>query len=116
MNQTVFPALAQMARDIFAVPATGAGVEREFSKSGRVASWTCASLNPSAITETMVYKSYLTRTAPLASSSKHRRIIAVDQGQDDSHDTDTEAESEERATLITWEKMWWQKVEAQIKI
>ena len=38
------------------------------------------------------------------------------QGQDDSHDTDTEAESEERATLITWEKMWWQKVEVQMKI
>ena len=115
MNQTVFPALAQMARDIFAVPATGASVEREFSKSGRVASWTHASLNPSAITETMVYKSYLTRTAPLASSSKHRKILAVDRGQDNSDDSDTEAETEERATLIIWEKMWWQKVEAQIQ-
>jgi len=37
-NQHTYPRLAHMARDIYAVPATGAGVEREFSKSGRVAS------------------------------------------------------------------------------
>ena len=31
-----YPKLSKMARDVFAVPATGAGVEREFSISGRV--------------------------------------------------------------------------------
>jgi len=31
-----YPHLATMVRDILAVPATGAGVERQFSKSGKV--------------------------------------------------------------------------------
>lgn len=37
-----FPHLSLMARDTFAVPATGAGVERMFSTSGRMATWTRA--------------------------------------------------------------------------
>src|SRR5579859_3334591 len=35
-SQSIFPKLSKMARDVYAVPATGAGVEREFSISGRV--------------------------------------------------------------------------------
>ena len=38
-HQAVYPRLSRMARDNFAVPATGAGIEREFSKSGRGAIW-----------------------------------------------------------------------------
>ena len=34
--QPALPRLAFMARDIFAIPASGAGVERQFSKSGRI--------------------------------------------------------------------------------
>src|SRR5436309_8566815 len=37
--QPALPHLALMARDTFAVPATGAGVERQFSKSGRIDTW-----------------------------------------------------------------------------
>ena len=32
----MYSKLSKMARDVMAVPATGAGVEREFSISGRV--------------------------------------------------------------------------------
>ena len=48
-----------MARDTFAVPATGAGVERMFSKSGRVATWTRARLHSKSIVETMLYKEFV---------------------------------------------------------
>jgi hypothetical protein len=60
-NAPSFPHLAMMFRDTFAVTATGAGVEREFSKSGRVASWTRARLNHTTITDTMLFKNMLTR-------------------------------------------------------
>ena len=54
-----FPHLNLMARDTFAVPATGAGVERKFSECGRVASWTRAQLHSDTIGETMLYREYL---------------------------------------------------------
>ena len=48
------------------VPASSAGMEREFSKSGRVASWTQSRLNSETIGEAMMYKSYLAaRGTPL---------------------------------------------------
>jgi len=61
VNQTIYPQLARMVRDIYAVPATGAGVEREFSKSGRVASTTRARLNPITVEETMRMKDRIRR-------------------------------------------------------
>ena len=38
-NHKSFPELAKMARDVLAVPASGCAVEREFSVSGRIATW-----------------------------------------------------------------------------
>ena len=54
-----------MARDVFAVPATGAGVERQFSKSGRIATWARALLHPDTVRDIMMYKDYLSRTGNL---------------------------------------------------
>src|SRR5436190_16996149 len=56
-----FPRLKFMIRDTFAVPATEVGVERIFSRSGRVATWGRARLNGITITETMLYKEFLDR-------------------------------------------------------
>jgi len=56
-----YPDLARMARDTLAVPATGAGVEREFSKSGKVATWARSRLNTGTITEIMMFKNFLAR-------------------------------------------------------
>ena len=56
-----YPKLALMARDYFAVPATGAGVEREFSKSRRVATSLRSRLSSKTITNIMLYKNYLAR-------------------------------------------------------
>ena len=38
-NQSASPDLAKMARDVLAVPASGCAVEREFSISGRIATF-----------------------------------------------------------------------------
>jgi hypothetical protein len=64
-NQHEYPHLARMFRDIYCVPASSAGVEREFSKSGRVATPGRARLNPSTIKDTMIYKSYLARSGDM---------------------------------------------------
>ena len=50
-----------MARDIFAVPATGAGVERQFSRSGKVETKLRACLDPVTTVETMMYVDMLKR-------------------------------------------------------
>jgi hypothetical protein len=62
--------MARMLRDTWAVPALGAGVEREFSKSGKVATWQRARLDHSTITETMLYKDMLRRYARKAEKPK----------------------------------------------
>ena len=50
-----------MARDTLTVPCTGAGVERQFSKSRRATPWTRARLSPETFGQIMMYKDYLHR-------------------------------------------------------
>ena len=61
VSNTEFPQLAMMARDTLAVPATGAGVEREFGLSGQVVTRLRARLHAQTISNIMMYKSYLIR-------------------------------------------------------
>ena len=56
-----FMKLSRMARDYFAVPATGAGVERQFSGSGRVVTPARSRLSATTISDIMMYKNHLTR-------------------------------------------------------
>ena len=115
-----FPHLNIMARDTFAVPATGAGVERRFSQSGRVASWTRAQLHSDTISETMLYREYLDRIGqPLNQEAEKRRVerrrerkknqeAEVEQDHSDSD------EDEEEPALIKWELEWWKQPGAVI--
>jgi len=113
-----------MARDTYAVPATGAGVERIFSKSGRVATWTRARLNAATIRETMLYKDFLVREGnPLneelektlrarrKKGRKNKEPVTTEAGE--SEDEEDE-EDEEDPTLIKWEREWWAKEDAII--
>ena len=50
-----------MVRDILAVPATGAGVERQFSKSGKFETKLRARIGPVTTCESMMYKDMLVR-------------------------------------------------------
>jgi hypothetical protein len=51
-----------MVRDVYAVPVSSAGVEREFSKGGKIAVPSRARLDTDTIEQSMMYKSYLVRT------------------------------------------------------
>ena len=59
--KTTYPHLATMVRDILAVPATGAGVERQFSKSGKVETKLRAWIDPVTICESMMYTDMFVR-------------------------------------------------------
>ena len=109
------PHLGLMARDIFAVPATGAGVERMFSKSGRVASWSRARLQATTIRETMLYKDLLVRSGDPLNEEEERckaerrkeRKKKLKMVEEDV--SESENEEDDDPVLIKWEQEWWRK-------
>ena len=98
-----------MARDTFAVSATGAEVERMFSKSGRVATWSRARLDSATISETILYKDYLARIGqPLNQEAEKRKAERRKERRKNpklSNDinSDSEKDAEEDQALIKWE-------------
>ena len=91
-----FPHLGFMARDVFAVPATGAGVERQFSRSGKVETKLRARLDPVTTAETMMYVDMLKR--------KNRAMIKPEQIMDGGKDVVELAEDEPPAE---WRNDWF---------
>ena len=111
------PRLALMARDTFAVPATGAGVDRQFSKSGRIATWSRSRLHPETIGEMMRYKNYLSRIGepllPRKTAKFNPEIGEEPAAEDGMEDSENE---ENHIRILEWEKEWWQKADAQLRI
>jgi hypothetical protein len=58
-----FPDLSKMARDVLPVPASGCAVERQFSISGRMAIWQRNRLSTKTISDAMMYKGALAKSA-----------------------------------------------------
>ena len=61
MSKTSFPRLGLIVHDTLAISATGAGVERQFSRSGKVETKLRARIHPETTCDTMMYKDYLAR-------------------------------------------------------
>jgi hypothetical protein len=92
------------ARNTFAVPATGAGVERQFSKSGRVATRFRTLLKPDTICEMMRYKRYLSRAGqPLVPAKTQRQMKDkhIQNHNEKEVEDDGELVSEERGVNTT---------------
>jgi hypothetical protein len=87
-----FPRLAMMARDVYAVPASSAGVEREFSKGGKVATASRGRLHQVTVEQTMMYKSYLARIGR-----------SIDEGSEEMAKEDLELDSQTRKFLNTYD-------------
>ena len=126
-HQSLFPRLSMMARDTFAVPATGAGVERQFSLSARVTTWGRALLKPETICETMRYKDYLNRTGQPLTRNKRRNEDTLGQIGNVEADTidsmldididdfvEDSGEGDSGRVIVEWEKEWWQKADARL--
>jgi len=80
-----------------AVPSTAAGVEREFSMSGRVATAGRAQLNPETITQVMMYKNHLLREGrPLQTCDKPQLRLGEEDQVDD------------QGVPVEWRDQWWE--------
>ena len=104
-NQECYPDLARMARDVLAVPTSGCAVEREFSISGRIASWQRCRLSAATISNSMMYKASLGRTrCPM------RGHVVVE-------DDDTLPVPEHNGSIPKeWTEKWWlEKLKRQMR-
>ena len=88
--------LSLMARDIFAVPATHAGVERQFSRSGKVETKLRARLDPVTTVETMMYVDML-----------KRKKRAMGQTEVVRHSGEGETEATEDEPPAEWRNDWF---------
>jgi hypothetical protein len=103
-SRGMFPSLARMAQDTYAVPATGSGVEREFSISGNLVNKRRNRLNPKTISDLMQYKRWLARTGVLAKlRAENDEIVDEENGNEND-----EEEEELNQELIDWLNKWEQ--------
>jgi hypothetical protein len=65
-----FPHMGFMVRDVLHVPATGAGVERQFSRSGKVETKLRARIDPDTTSKIMMYMDMLKRQKRPLSTNK----------------------------------------------
>jgi len=117
----MYPKLSKMARDVLAVPATGAGVEKEFSISGRVVTKQRNRLSPTTIRGIMQYKRWV---------AKHGIVIPEEEGlgmfsetEDDEMDYEADgeilAEEDEEVEingLSDWLKDWSKREKISEKV
>ena len=97
-----------MAKDTFAVPATGSGVEREFSISGAIVSKSRNRLDPETISDIMQYKRWLSRRGVIANYLREMSDIedtAIQNEEDTFSNSDLEDE-ELNQDLIDWLIKW----------
>jgi len=101
-----YPHLAMMARDVLAVPPSGAGVEREFSIAGRVATWQRNRLHANTVTSLMIYKNYLKRCGD--EIKLDIRVMEADGlGTVEDVEAETQEEEEEATrTIEEWRQDW----------
>jgi len=92
-----------MARDTLAVPATGAGVERAFSLSGRVVTVIRTQLSPETIRDIMLYKNHLARRKQ---DLKFFGNTAMSLGEEE---IELELAPDEAQILSEWKNGWWNK-------
>ena len=103
-----------MARDVFAVPATGADVEREFSISGRIITKHRNRLSPRTIRDLMQYKRRIMRrenvTQTETAQDKPTEINSVGTSARHRHHVEHEKD------LSRWLKNWEAKKTLRARI
>jgi len=103
-SNAIFPKMARWARDVFAVPSTGCGVEREFSISGRIVTKQRNRLVGSTISDIMQYKRWCARNGDLIEEAPLE--LEMDCG-DNTSEVGTEFD-ERNSELEDWLEGWTQ--------
>ena len=96
-----YPNLSKMARDILSVPASRSGVERQFSVTGRIATWQRNRLSAQTISNSMIFKAYL--------RSSKARIIADDDIIYDGDDDILASSVRDEGVPPEWIDEWYYK-------
>jgi len=103
-SRSTFPRLANMARDVYAVPATGCGVEREFSISGNVVNIRRNRLHGKTIADIMQYKRWVANT---------RQSVVIEEDPQMFEEgevwSDPEDDIEYNQELVDWLDEWEKK-------
>lgn len=104
-SQSIFPRMSKMARDVYAVPATGCGVEREFSISGKVVSKERNRLDVKTISDLMQYKRWVAHNGVILDE------LVGDVVGEESSDDETGGgwdydDDEGNEVLVNWLKEW----------
>ena len=114
-NANKYPRLSRMARDVLAVPPSGCSVEREFSISGRIATWQRNRLSPERISDSMIYKGALRMAGKWAQMPEmpETEMDGLTDAEIDEALLEHEEEIEEAASGEAqripkeWRDMWW---------
>ena|SRR6266496_1539546 len=113
--------LSKMARDVMAVPATGAGVEKEFSISGRVVTKQRNWLSTTTIRDIMQYKRWVAKHGILIPEEESLGVFS--ETEDDEMDYEAEDEffededvEEEDGGLSEWLKEWSKREQVSEKV
>jgi hypothetical protein len=107
-NEDSYPQLSQMVRDTLAVPATGAGVERQFSRSGRIMTSLRRRLSPKTVYEIMMYKNQLLR--------KQQELVLWKDAGANVAEEEHQIEEEDSPVLEEWRNQWWQNRSKRIRL
>ena len=117
----MYPKLSKMACDVMAVPATGAGVEREFRISGRVVTKHRNQLSPTTICDIMQYKRWVAKHGMVIPEEESLEVFS--ETEDDEMDYEAEdevfeddAEEDENSGLSEWLKEWYKSERVSEKI
>jgi hypothetical protein len=100
-SRSTFPRLSNMARDVYAVPATGCGVEREFSMSGNVVNKPRNRLHGKTIANIMQYKRWVANTHQSFVIEEDTEMCEKMEGWSDSED-----DLEYNQGLVDWLEEW----------
>lgn len=107
-NEDSYPQLSRMVRDTLAVPATGAGVERQFSRSGRIMTSLRRRLSPETVYEIMMYKNHLHR--------KRQELMLWKDADANIAEEEYQIEEEDSPVLKEWRDKWWENRRKRIRL
>lgn len=95
-NESKFPVLSRLARDLLSVPATGAGVERLFNSARDICHYRRGSLNETTVQDLMMYmcSEKFTLESQQPSVLDHRRAEGEDQERLEENEANRETEDE----------------------
>ena len=100
-HEEQYPNLSKMAKDILSVPASGSGVEHQFSVTSRIATWQRNRLSPQTISNSMMFKAYL--------SASKARPITGDVIVDDIDDDILASSISDTGVPTEWSDEWYYK-------